>query len=455
MPHVIYLAIGFPPAAKSCAHRMKATANLLCEQGCAVTVITIARDSWKHENGIDVTLSDGVDPRVEVVELPLRRKDVDPSIHTYGWFRARHPKRWRRWRRWLDQLAFPEPVFGGWRPTVERAVLDVHDARPADLLLVSTVPYVGLSAAWKLRRVRGVPYAIDFRDAWSLDVIGGGVAFPVRSRRGRWEKKLVENSARVWCVNESIREHYAQRYHQIADRLLVVRNGSDLPPAPHVGRPDPAAGLTFGYLGTAIFSVPYLRAVLEGWRTARQVDPVLARSRLEFRGYFGWQSADMADGRRALLARFAQDGVIFGGPVARAEAAAIYAGWDALLLLLTGGRYTTSGKVYEYMSTGLPIMSAHGTDHGAFEVLDGYPLWSPPPRDMTAELLADSFVATAEMVLSARDEQRAAALAHGARYERRAQMAPAVRDLVDSIAAARADQAERRSGASSTTSISA
>jgi hypothetical protein len=163
----------------------------------------------------------------------------------------------------------------------------------------------------------------------------------------------------------------------------------------------------------------------------------------------------MADGRRALLARFAPDGVLFGGPVARAEAAATFAGYDALLLLLTGGRYTTSGKVYEYMSTGLPIMSAHEAEHGALEVLDGYPLWTPPPSDMTAELLADSFVATAEMVLSATDEQRAAARAHGARYERRAQMAPAVRDLVDSIAAARADQAERRSGASSTTSISA
>jgi glycosyltransferase involved in cell wall biosynthesis len=433
MPHVIYVAIGFPPAAKSSAHRMKATANLLCEQGCDVTVITIARDSWKHENGIDVTLSDGVHSRVEVVELALRRKDIDPDIRTYGWFRARHPQRWRRWRRRLDQLSFPEPVFGGWRPAVERAVLDVHDACPADLLLVSAVPYVGLSAAWKLRRVRGVPYAIDFRDAWSLDVIGGGVAFPVSSRRGRWEKKLVENAARVWCVNESIREHYVQRYHQVAERLLVVRNGSDLHPAPRVGRPDPAAGLTFGYLGTAIFSVPYLRAVLEGWRTARQLDAVLARSRLEFRGYFGWQSADMADGRRGLLARFAPDGVVFGGPVARAEATATYAGWDALLLLLTGGRYTTSGKVYEYMSTGLPIMSAHEVDHGALDVLDGYPLWTPPPAEMTAERLAESFVTTARTVLSASEEQRAAALAHAARYERRAQMAPAVRDLVDSI----------------------
>jgi hypothetical protein len=87
MPHVIYVAIGFPPAAKSSAHRMKATVNLLCEQGCDVTVVTIARDSWKREN--DATLSDGVDPRVEVVELPLSREDVDPlAARTTGLPRA-------------------------------------------------------------------------------------------------------------------------------------------------------------------------------------------------------------------------------------------------------------------------------------------------------------------------------------------------------------------------------
>jgi glycosyltransferase involved in cell wall biosynthesis len=305
-------------------------------------------------------------------------------------------------------------VFGAWCSAVERAVLDVHDAHPADLMLAGAVPHAGLSAAWKLWRVRGVPYPIDFRDAWSRDVTGRRVAFPVRSRRGRWERKLVDHAGRIWCVNEPIRDHYARRYPHTTDRLRVVRNGSDLPTPAGLSPPDPAVGLTFGYLGTAIFSVACLRAVPEGGRMARQV-----------------------------------------GPVARADAAAIYAGWDALLLLFTGGRDTTSGKIYEYMSTGLPIMSAHEAEHGALDLLDGYPLWTPPPREMTAELLVDSFVATAETVLSATDEHRAAALAHGARYERRARMAHAVRDLVDSIAGARADQAERRSGASPTTGISA
>jgi glycosyltransferase involved in cell wall biosynthesis len=433
MPHVIFLAIGFPPAAKSSAPRLKATANILCEHGCDVTVVTISQDSWKREYGLDPTLAEGVDPRVNVVELELSRVDIDPDIRTYGWFRARHPKRWQARRRRREQRRFPEPVFGAWRPALEQAVLGIHDSHPADLVLVSTVPYTGLAVAWKLWRSRGVPYAVDFRDAWSLDVIAGGEAFPVSSRRGRWERKVVEHARRVWCVNEPIRDHYAGRYPSAAARLRIVRNGSDLGPIAQTRRPDPDAGLIVGYLGTAIFPVPYLQAVLEGWQLARTRDSVLARSQLVFRGHFGWQSADIADARRGLLAKFRPHGVVFGGPVTRADVAATYASWDALLFLITGGQYMTSGKVYEYLATGLPIMSAHQPDHGACEVLTEYPLWTPPPTEMTADRLAESYIATARTILSATERQRAAALAYGARYQRRAQMMAAVQDLVESL----------------------
>jgi hypothetical protein len=198
-------------------------------------------------------------------------------------------------------------------------------------------------------------------------------------------------------------------------------------------RPDPEAGLAFGYLGTAAFPIHYLWNLLEGWRLARLSDAVLARSRLVFRGHFGWQSADMVDSRRALLGKFAREGVVFGGPVARADVAATYAGWDALLFLITGGRYMTSGKVFEYMATGLPIMSVHEPDHGALEVLRGYPMWTPPPAKIAADRLAGSFVATARIVLSTTEEQREAALVHASPYERKAQMAPAIRDLIESL----------------------
>ena len=37
----------------------------------------------------------------------------------------------------------------------------------------------------------------------------------------------------------------------------------------------------------------------------------------------------------------------------------------------------TSGKVYEYMATGKPIVSVHEPESSASATLSGYPLWFP------------------------------------------------------------------------------
>ena len=60
-PHAVYLAIGFPPAAKSCAYRMRETANQLCAAGWDVTVVTVCRRAWDDDSGLDLSLLDAVD----------------------------------------------------------------------------------------------------------------------------------------------------------------------------------------------------------------------------------------------------------------------------------------------------------------------------------------------------------------------------------------------------------
>ncbi|MDQ1322694.1 MAG: hypothetical protein QG587_27, partial [Chloroflexota bacterium] len=176
-PHLIYLAIGFPPAAKSCAYRMRETANQFCSLGWDVTVVTIREESWERESGLDHTLSEAVDPRVRIIELPLARDDLETDIRKFSETRALHPTTWAKQERERQLKFFPELVFGGWRDGLEQGVLDVHRARPADLLLVSCAPYVNLAAALRLWQEHKVPYAVDYRDGWSIDVIGGGEAF--------------------------------------------------------------------------------------------------------------------------------------------------------------------------------------------------------------------------------------------------------------------------------------
>ncbi|GAA2294706.1 hypothetical protein GCM10009853_058380 [Glycomyces scopariae] len=432
-PHLIYLAVGFPPAAKSCAYRMRETANQFAAQGWDVTVVTVEDESWELDSGVDHTLSEQVDPRVEVVKLPLRRDDLETDIRRYDEQRALAPFNWVKALHARQREVFPEGSFGDWREALEEAVLRLHRERPADLLLASCVPYVNLAAVWRLWEEARVPYAVDFRDGWSIDVIDGREAFGFDSEEGRWEAKILGSAQSLWVVNDPIAEHYRARYPDFADRVHVVRNGYDADSAPgRSHRPDPESGLVFGYLGTVNFSTDHLKLVLDAWSAARRREPLLANARLEFRGHIGNGARRGSSPHVELIHNAAEDGVSYGGPVAKADVAATYARWDAMALILIGGRYVTSGKVYEYMATGLPIVSAHDIDHDAANVLEGHPLWTGS-KGIDREAMADSFAEAARLAVESTDEQHAAAMKHADRFTREIIMSEAVQRLVDEL----------------------
>jgi glycosyltransferase involved in cell wall biosynthesis len=432
-PHLIYLAIGFPPAAKSSAYRLRETANQFCAAGWDVTVVTIVEQAWEREYGLDRSLLAGVDPRIRVVELPLVRQDLETDIRAFPEARTLDPSGWVAELRRRAERAFPEPVFGGWRTELEAGLLRVHRDRPADLLVTTCAPYVGLAATWRLWETHRVPYVIDFRDGWSIDVIRSREAFPLDSVPGRWEARVLDAAVAVWCVNDPIADFYRRRYPQLAERIQVVRNGYDPESVPdRIRQPGPEETLTFGYLGALNLPITLLESVLAGWRLARRDDPVIARARFEVRGHIGagWARGDNA--HMELLKAAAPDGVVAGGPVPKAEVAATYGRWDALVLMVTGGRYMTSGKVYELVASGLPVISAHEPEHDASTVLSSYPLWTGAVG-LDPEQLAHAFRRAAVLATTTTAEQRLAARAAAARYARAAALAPAVARVTELV----------------------
>ena len=104
-----------------------------------------------------------------------------------------------------------------------------------------------------------------------------------------------------------------------------------------------------------------------------------------------------------------------------------------LVLMLVGGRYVTSGKVYEFVASGLPIVSAHEVEHDAAAVLEGHPLWTGAVG-LNPRHLAESFSVAARLAVEATPEQRTAARAHADRYARPALLAPVVAEITERLA---------------------
>lgn len=431
---LLFLAFGFPPALKSSSYRLREIANAFAAAGWQVTVLNAPREMWENEFGLDESLLEGVDESIRVIELPLRREDLETDIRTYDEERALHPGRWLKTWREANEASFPEPVFGGWRDQLERAVLDLHRDEPFDLTLVSCVPYVSLAAALRLHEEHDVPLAVDFRDGWSIDVIEGGEAFAEESVSGRWERRALEAATSLWVVNEPISEHYRARYPELAHKVHVVRNGFDRGSIPQADRPIATAPLRFGYLGTINFRPEFVRAVLAAWREARAAHPLLAGATWEWHGNLGAGSSRGTSEVAQLLSAAAEDGVSYGGPVPKRDVAALYGRWSALTFMVIGGAYMTSGKVYECMATALPIVSVHEVEHDASTLLSGYPLWTGV-GGLDHDFMVSAFGRAAELATSADEPTRSSARTYAEQYERSRIMTEAVARLDATVGA--------------------
>ena len=433
-PHLLLVAWGFPPGRSGGVYRALAMANAFAADGWDVTVLTAPREVFVRYTGVDSSLEQLVDPRVRVVRVPFRWAGLETDLRRYSWLRVRAPIVWRRIRARVDLVRFPESGYGPWRPALEAAAEQVHGEHPVDLVLATANPQVAFTAAWRLHEAAAVPYVLDYRDAWLLDVFTGERLHGPRSRAAGWERRLVGSAAEVWFVNEPIRAWHAELYPEAADRLHVVANGYDAgsggaaaagsaASAARAGDPDRA--LVFGYIGTVTPKVP-LAQFLAGWKLGRELSPDLATAQARLHGYLGYFHTPRAE--TLDLVERAAAGVSYEGPVGKSVAASVYSGFDVLLLVLGAGRYVTSGKVYEYLATGLPIVSVHDPGNAVSDVLAGYPLWFPA-ADLSAPAIAGALAEAAVAARKADPQLHAAALEYAEGFSRDRQLAPRVAAL--------------------------
>jgi glycosyltransferase involved in cell wall biosynthesis len=115
--------------------------------------------------------------------------------------------------------------------------------------------------------------------------------------------------------------------------------------------------------------------------------------------------------------------VTYRGPLAKTEVGDAYRALDVLVFCVPGAKYVTSGKVFEYMASGKPIVSVHAPDIAAVDVLTGHPLWFGIDR-LDANAVANAMVAAAKAARDLTETDFDAALAHAQRYTREATLAP-------------------------------
>ncbi|WP_346959683.1 glycosyltransferase [uncultured Arthrobacter sp.] len=425
-PHLLYIAFAFPPSTASSVYRCTAVANAFAEDGWDVTVLTLDRNIWSEISGVDQKLADSVDPRIRVVQVDDggSEEPARGDLRRFSRLRIEAPYLWKEVARRRGRKDFPEDFHGAWLAPASAAARSIHAEKPVDLVMASAGPYVSFGVA---RCLEGVPYIMDYRDAWAFNTFSEASKYTPDSKQGRFEAEYLCNAAQVWFVNGPIRDEYARRYPDAADKMRVVENGFD--PQPGHGQPPPRQTTTptFGYLGTLLYERMPTQEFLDGWRQASTGEGSSGKLHAVFRGKMSSSGAASAEVLRA-FADVEAFGLRHLGPISKRDVAKFYNRLDALVLLLPSGKYVTGGKTAEYLATGLPIVSVHDLGIAATYQLKDYPLWFPA-KDLTPESIAAALQACADALAHPDSAAWQAAWEYGQQFARSAILAPVISDL--------------------------
>lgn len=432
-PRVLYLSFYFPPSRASGVYRARATANYLAKHGWDVTVLAAPMWFLQEAGAPDEELAATVDERIRVERPALHRYQWTHDLRSFSRFRANLPVLAQRGFRWSLEHLFPES-YGTWGIAALARALRRHARQRFDLVLATGNPFASFATAWLFHRLTGVPYVVDYRDSWTLNLFTDSPAFPKSHPAWWWERRIIRDAGATVFVNEALRGWHAERYPAAADRMMVVPNGWD-PDLLHIDvSADPASAdrgrpLSFGYLGTVTRNQP-VAEMIEAFRRARS-HPDLRGAELNIHGHLGF----FRSSPHALLEMLAsgpapdgsdpaaEAGLRLRGPVSKTDVASVYEHTDVLVFLAAGARYVTSGKIFEYMASARPIVSVHAPGIAAGEVLAGYPLWFNADS-LDVDEVADSMVSAGKAARDLTAEQRVQACRHAEGYTRDLLMAP-------------------------------
>ena len=369
-PRVLVVAWGLPPCRGPGVYRALAMLRVLRDLGASVTALTASRETFLVLYGADTSLESHIPAGVELIRVPFAPPAMWPVVNDWSKDRATRRKDWRRRQRAVDLATYPEYGYASWLRGAVAAAVTAHRATPFDFVVATGNPYVDFEIAWALHEYGGVPFVLDDRDSFLYDVYRDEPD-PLFSQRIDRYRDYLSGCLEYWCVNPPIADRHRSQAGSDAGKIHVVENGWDSAFAPAPAQRATASGdrVRVGYVGTLTPGFP-IDQLLTAWRVA--VEETGTPAELSLVGDIGFQRSG-GDRIRGRIDGAREWGVTARGRVPKADLPGLYSELDGLLFLKEGSALVTSGKVYEYIATGLPIIALGIDGLDAARVLQGYP----------------------------------------------------------------------------------
>lgn len=292
--------------------------------------------TWKKRLGLD-----GKRSVHQQLRLPVSSKPRSELWHTRALEMARY------------FITYPDEAKG-WVPFALRAVEEMAEqGLKFDAILTTSPPISSHLIGRKAKKILGCPWVADFRDLWTQNMSNPHPR--LEAMQTGLERRTLKDADALVAVSQPWAERLQRSYP--SKRVFAITNGFD---------PDQFASLS-GEL-TAKFTITYAGLLYQGRRdpamlfeTLRELfdQKLMSPEDVEVR-FYGTIEPWVA----AQVQQYRLDGVVqLPGLIARAEALQRQAESQILLMLgWTDPRETGqhSGKLFEYLGAGRPILAVGG-----------------------------------------------------------------------------------------------
>jgi glycosyltransferase involved in cell wall biosynthesis len=334
---VLVLAYFFPPVAGAGAQRTLKFVCHLESLGWDATVVSTRSRLYRAR---DPSLLADVPASTRVIRtraFPLASR-LGVVLHRLGLSRLR------------AFVVWPDNGLG-WAPFAFLAAMRALRRDRPDVLFSTSAPYGGHLAAAAVARLTGIPWVADFRDEWAANPHLADQPSALRALNARAEGAITARATRVIVAADYFELTGLPRNDP---KRVEIVNGVDEDDLPRASSADPPAGrFVLAHVGT-LYDIqdptPALRALAALVRRG-EIDG----DRLEVRLVGNVWLTDFAPPPEL--------GVTTTGYVDHASALAEMHGATALLLYVAGASLAPSGKLFEYLASGRPVLCVTRPDN--------------------------------------------------------------------------------------------
>jgi glycosyltransferase involved in cell wall biosynthesis len=370
---ILLITYYWPPSGGPGVQRWLKMTKYLAQWGCDITVITVKEEDASYPH-LDRSLNDEVHQDIDVLRTsafnPYRLigKGGGQSALAVSDSKEKESKKPKfQWLPFIRSHIFiPDPRRGWNRAALKCARKRMSEER-FDALITSSPPHSTQLIGYRLSQEFAVPWIMDLRDPWT------DIFYYSKLGHSKWsaaidrklEMKCLRQADQIMVVGNQLKQLVEEKLSIAADGLNgpvhVVSNGYDEADFTHIkARAEKQEGFHVVYTGT-LSAFYHYGPMFDAIRECAALHPELTCT------LYG---AIPMDVKQDLVSHF--EGVQFYSEVSHSEINAIQSQADLLLLVIPqvpNDGLILTGKLFEYLRSGVPIMNLGPEDGDAAAIL--------------------------------------------------------------------------------------